>query len=271
MNESTENMTAANLRAEVKEEAKVANRTTTTAEELEAIRLASIKREIAAKEAVTAAEAALRKAEELGADDAVLNELSGVITDAEEAADEVADREPWLRQKLATHPATSAATLLALSTDNAPEVARSVIYNDNAPVEALMIAMEASKARVDRLKAWNAELAPHGSCKSEIFIAEHDDFTLRSVIARHPNTPVEMLVEMTKDSDVRIRETVCCNLNTPIEALEELIEAEKARNVVQPAYSMVGSAQIFDRDDASSSEHVIDVAQQWLAERKRTA
>lgn len=48
------------------------------------------------------------------------------------------------------------------------------------------------------------------------------DIVVRITAARNPNTPVDVLAELAKDSDWYVRYYVACNPNTPAEALAEL-------------------------------------------------
>lgn len=43
----------------------------------------------------------------------------------------------------------------------------------------------------------------------------NSDWTVRRSAARNPNTPVETLVELAKDSDCDVRSYAAGNLNTP--------------------------------------------------------
>ena len=45
---------------------------------------------------------------------------------------------------------------------------------------------------------------------------------VRVSVARNPNTPVDVLMELAKDSDIVVRRSVACNPNTPVEVLTKL-------------------------------------------------
>ena len=48
------------------------------------------------------------------------------------------------------------------------------------------------------------------------------DIEVRITAARNPNTPVDVLAELAKDSDCDVRITVARNPNTPAEVLAKL-------------------------------------------------
>ena len=55
--------------------------------------------------------------------------------------------------------------------------------------------------------------------KNEIL---NSDCDVRVSVARSPNTPVDVLMELAKDSDIVVRRRVACNSNTPVDVLIEL-------------------------------------------------
>ena len=55
--------------------------------------------------------------------------------------------------------------------------------------------------------------------KNEIL---NSDCDVRVSVARNPNTPVDVLMELAKDSDIVVRRSVACNPNTPVEVLTKL-------------------------------------------------
>ncbi len=72
-------------------------------------------------------------------------------------------------------------------------------------------------------------------------MAEHENERVRQMVARHPNTPVHLLVQAAKD--LELRQFVAENPSTPPEVLEELamdsrgdIQAAVARNPNTPGY-----------------------------------
>ena len=50
----------------------------------------------------------------------------------------------------------------------------------------------------------------------------NSDCDVRVSVARNPNTPVDVLMELAKDSDIVVRRRVACNSNTPVDVLIEL-------------------------------------------------
>lgn len=48
------------------------------------------------------------------------------------------------------------------------------------------------------------------------------DIVVRRRVARNPNTPVDVLTELAKDSHWAVRVSVACNPNTPAEVLAKL-------------------------------------------------
>ena len=63
--------------------------------------------------------------------------------------------------------------------------------------------------------------------KNEIL---NSDWEVRAKVARNPNTPVDVLMELAKDSDIVVRRRVACNSNTPVDVLIEL-EKDSDRHV----------------------------------------
>lgn len=55
--------------------------------------------------------------------------------------------------------------------------------------------------------------------KNEIL---NSDCDVRVSVARNPNTPLEVLIELAKDSHWAVRVSVACNPNTPAEVLAKL-------------------------------------------------
>ena len=55
--------------------------------------------------------------------------------------------------------------------------------------------------------------------KNEIL---NSDWEVRAKVARNPSTPIDVLTELAKDSDIVVRRRVACNPNTPIDVLTEL-------------------------------------------------
>ena len=55
--------------------------------------------------------------------------------------------------------------------------------------------------------------------KNEIL---NSDWEVRAKVAENPNTPVDVLMELAKDSDIVVRRRVACNSNTPVDVLIEL-------------------------------------------------
>ena len=52
--------------------------------------------------------------------------------------------------------------------------------------------------------------------KNEIL---NSDWDVRRYAAGNPNTPVDVLTELAKDSDIVVRRRVACNSNTPVDVL----------------------------------------------------
>lgn len=55
--------------------------------------------------------------------------------------------------------------------------------------------------------------------KNEIL---NSDCDVRVSVARNPNTPVDVLIELEKDSDWVVRRYAACNPNMPVDVLAEL-------------------------------------------------
>ena len=67
--------------------------------------------------------------------------------------------------------------------------------------------------------------------KNEIL---NSDYIVRCLVARNPNTPVDVLTELAKDRDWYIRVSVAGNSNTPVDVLTELAkdrDCDVRRNV----------------------------------------
>ena len=66
-------------------------------------------------------------------------------------------------------------------------------------------------------------------------MAQADDFKVREVVARNPNTPAIALVEMAQDKESKVREAVAQNPNTPTDVLEKLAQDEDCYVLVHVA------------------------------------
>ena len=55
--------------------------------------------------------------------------------------------------------------------------------------------------------------------KNEIL---NSDYDVRVSVAENPNTPVDVLMELAKDSDCDVRRSAARNPNTPVDVLTEL-------------------------------------------------
>lgn len=58
----------------------------------------------------------------------------------------------------------------------------------------------------------------------KIKLGRHLSWPMRSAVARDPNTPVEVLVQLVRDEAVWVRYAVARNPKTPVHVLERLAE-----------------------------------------------
>ena len=96
--------------------------------------------------------------------------------------------------------------------------------------------------------------------KQEIKELLNSDSDVRSSAASNPNTPVEALTELSKDSDWNVRRRAASNPNTPVEALTELskdsdwnVRSSAASNPNTPVEALTELSKDNDSDVRSSA------------------
>ncbi len=174
-----------------------------------------------------------------------------------------------VRLYLATYPKISAKVLELLVEHPEPNwnlrvaIETNIAKNPNTPLNVLEALIKAPYTKVksaiakrtDLPKHLVIELAmdyrvhtmnflpqnPHISSSWLQEMAEHPRERVRQMVARHPNTPTDLLVDLAKD--LELRQFVAENPSTPPEVLEQLamdsrgdIQASVARNSNAPGY-----------------------------------
>ena len=133
------------------------------------------------------------------------------------------DKWPSVRRIAAEHKNTPPEVLAKLTQDPHEWTAKVALKNPNTPEDALVRFSEGVSFTntSDRVSALVCNPSTPSAVLAKIYRGEHNP-SLDPAIAENPNTPPEILVEMSSAESQYQRAHVACNPSTPIEVLEIL-------------------------------------------------
>ncbi len=142
----------------------------------------------------------------------------------------LARRDWFIRRNLAANPNTPTDLLLKLGKDYPEELLNNPIWSllllenlnllNQIPTETLI-----SLLRYDSNRSFIKSIENDKTLVPELWLQKlvnHRSCYIRSYIARHPKTPVNLLDMLVEDNDDSVRKEVARNPNTPVNLLEKL-------------------------------------------------
>ncbi len=146
------------------------------------------------------------------------------------------DSETEIRQLVACHPDTPAHVLERLLGDDEEDVRKRAAAHAHTPQtavqhHALAEAMDANLQpevieQLARSSAWARKLAarhPNTPLCMIVGFATDEDWRVREAVAANPGLPEEVLLELSRDNDRDVRSAIALNPSTPQTILEQLL------------------------------------------------
>ncbi len=130
------------------------------------------------------------------------------------------DPDNEVRKAVTRNEDTKPDILSKLAKDEDDKVRQAVATNKNTPLEALKILLKDPLGEVIEKAILNPKLDL--TQKELKDFAKHISRDVRSAVAKHKNTSIEILIELSKDSDYLPRASVAENENTPENILNAL-------------------------------------------------
>lgn len=167
------------------------------------------------------------------------------------------DSEERVRIEVIRHPKTPLHVLKQLAKDTDRFLAKqaNLLIEQQQQTSDVIAALEKHLINLELKRAVAALLPQNVALSSDVLInlSKHPYKGVREWVAKHPQTPLELLGELALDEEFRVRATVAGNLNTSLKTLlKELARSTKTCHTV--AYLICGTSQ-----DTPEKEDMLDL------------
>ena len=176
-----------------------------------------------------------------------------------------------MRINIAKHPQVLGTTLKQLAQDSSFQVRKAVLSNPKTPkaIKKRVLATKStdhvyhissgSRPQDKQQSLEQQSQDPNTSPNTLAELAKSSDSIIRCYVAKNPSLPVEVLIELVKDSDIQVRECALKNINfSDLEEHQQMLIAEEYKQMILGCYRLLLSKK---------ETQEITIAHQLMAQR----
>ena len=157
-----------------------------------------------------------------------------------------------MRINIAKHPQVLGTTLKQLAQDSSFQVREAVLSNPKTPkaIKKRVLATKStdhvyhissgSRPQDKQQSLEQQSQDPNTSPNTLAELAKSSDSIIRCYIAKNPSIPVEVLIELVKDSNIQVRECALKNIKVPyLEEHQQMLIAEEYQQMILGCYRLL--------------------------------